>query len=202
MSKKSRRGLACMLVGLLLLLGAGGFWLYNEWENDQAGQAANTFMTQVHKQITDDKAKISSSGSSSEISVEKITADSPAHVGNMMGLLSIPSLQITLPIQWNYSVDALKTSPCRFTNDGTLDRLIICGHNYRTHFGKLGSLKKGDKVLFTDMDGRVCHFAVSETMTVAADDWAALKTGDWDLTLFTCTFGNQQRVLVRCKITP
>lgn len=27
-----------------------------------------------------------------------------------------------------------------------------------------------------------------------------MKEGDWDLTLFTCTFGGQQRFTVRCSM--
>ena len=77
-----------------------------------------------------------------------------------IGVLSIPSLELELPVisQWDYP--ALKVAPCRYSGSLYQDNLIICAHNYASHFGKLKELQPGDIVLFTDMDEHVVTFQV------------------------------------------
>ncbi|MEG1431252.1 MAG: sortase, partial [Oscillospiraceae bacterium] len=60
-------------------------------------------------------------------------------------------------------------------------------------------LAVGDAVSFTDLEGRVQRYTVSQTTTIPQDDFEALETGDWDLALFTCTPGHVSRVLVCCR---
>lgn len=57
-----------------------------------------------------------------------------------IGVLSIPSLELELPVisQWDYP--ALKVAPCRYSGSLYQDNLIICAHNYASHFGKLKEL--------------------------------------------------------------
>ncbi|MCD8119184.1 MAG: sortase [Lachnospiraceae bacterium] len=81
------------------------------------------------------------------------------------------------------------------------DDLIICGHNYDRHFGKLKNLEPGDEITFTDVLGNVFSYEVSETVILkptAVEEMADQESGDWDLTLFTCTLGGRTRVTVRC----
>ena len=77
--------------------------------------------------------------------------------------------------------------------------MIIAAHNYRTHFGHLKELGTGDEVRFTDMEGNVFRYTVAELETLGKYDVDDMKSGDWDLTLFTCTYGGQSRVTVRCQ---
>lgn len=51
-----------------------------------------------------------------------------------------------------------------------MDTLILCDHNYRSHFGKLKKLREGDEVSFTDMDGNVFLYevALAETLMPTA----------------------------------
>ncbi len=83
-----------------------------------------------------------------------------------IGVLSIPSLELELPVisQWDYP--ALKVAPCRYSGSLYQDNLIICAHNYASHFGKLKELQPGDTVLFTDMDEHVVTFQVVERETL------------------------------------
>ena len=65
-----------------------------------------------------------------------------------------------------------------------MDTLILCGHNYRSHFGKLKKLREGDEV------------ALVETLMLIAIE--EIESGGWALTMFTCTIGGASRVTVRC----
>lgn len=75
---------------------------------------------------------------------------------------------------------------------------MVAGHNYRSHFGKLANLSPGDPVTFTDMEGSAFSYIVMELETLPADAVEEMTSGDWDLTLFTCTLDGQSRITVRC----
>ena len=47
------------------------------------------------------------------------------------------------------------------------------------------------------MDDQVVSFQMVEQETLEPTDEEAMTSGDWDLTLFTCTPGGQTRVTVR-----
>lgn len=115
-----------------------------------------------------------------------------------IGILRIPSQDIELPVASEWSMDDLATSPCRYSGSVYLDSMVICGHNYVTQFGRLTSLEIGDSVTFTDTEGNVFAYTVTELETVAPDGQIYMQTGDWDMTLFTCTVSGTDRVTVRC----
>ena len=90
-------------------------------------------------------------------------------------------------------------APCRYAGN-LYDGLIIAGHNYVSHFKKLSQLAPGDAVRFTDVDGNVWEYTVTTTEIISGYDVEGMEEGDWDLTLFTCTYGGQDRVTVRCTM--
>jgi sortase A len=61
-------------------------------------------------------------------------------------------------------------------------------------------VKPGDTVTFEAVDGTVYQYVVSETEILSSNMYDILKE-DWDLTLFTCTYGGTNRVVVRCTLT-
>ena len=70
--------------------------------------------------------------------------------------------------------------------------------SWPSHFGQIKTLKPGDAVVFTDVDGNVYSYEVAELETLQPAAVDEMKSGEWDLTLFTCTIGGQTRVTVRC----
>ena len=61
-------------------------------------------------------------------------------------------------------------------------------------------MQEGESVVFTDVDGNVFRYKVSSRETIMPKDIEGMLSGDWDLTMFTCTYGGQQRVTVRCVL--
>ena len=114
-----------------------------------------------------------------------------------VGVLTIPALGLELPVlsQWDYP--GLKVAPCRYSGSLYRDDLILCAHNYVTHFGRLKDLRVGDTVLFTDMDDHTTAYQMVEREMLAPTDVEGMAAGDWDLTLYTCTVGGKSRVTVR-----
>ena len=63
----------------------------------------------------------------------------------------------------------------------------------------LGRLRIGDTVEFTDVDGNLFTYVVAEKEQLAPDEAKQMLSGDWDLSLFTCTLGGQYRTTIRCE---
>lgn len=115
-----------------------------------------------------------------------------------IGYLSIPKLELELPIMADWTYNRLRIAPCRYTGSVRGEDLVLMAHNYSTHFGGLSKLTEGDSVLFTDMDGIVTVYQVMEQDVVEPYAVEDVTSGDYDLTLFTCTYGGKSRVTVYC----
>lgn len=117
-----------------------------------------------------------------------------------IGVVEVPSLELSLPVISEWSYPRLKKAPCRFVGSVYSRDIVICGHNYERHFGRLKDLSIGDEVRFTDVEGNVFFYSVCAMEQLEKKAVEEMMTGDWDLTLFTCTKGGLTRVTVRCKL--
>lgn len=117
-----------------------------------------------------------------------------------IGKVEVPSLELSLPVISEWTYPRLKKAPCRYVGSVYSKDMVICGHNYDRHFGRLKELAVGDEVRFTDMDGNVFIYSVCGTEQLGKYAVEDMLAGTWDLTLFTCTKGGRMRVTVRCKL--
>lgn len=194
--------------GLLLLAAALFLWAYNGQESRRAGDSAQQVITELTHSLTrQPPAEAGADPERSEAPAVKLPEylldaqrEMPEKTVNgraYIGVLSIPSLNLELPVLSQWSYPNLKDAPCRYSGSLYQNDLIICAHNYASHFGRLKTLQPGDTLLFTDMDDQVVSFQMVEQETLEPNDQEAMTTGDWDLTLFTCTPGGQTRVTLR-----
>ena len=194
-----------MILGAALIIAALSLFLYNRSEADKADKAAETLTAKVIEQIQ--KGKTDSEGETKDIAdTQPEPYDTAMTVEEIdgysyIGYLSIPKLGLELSVmsEWNY--DNLKFSPCRYTGSTKSNNLVICAHNYTMHFGYLKDMSEGDEVLFTDMDGKTWVYRVITVETLAPTAVEEMTDSDYDLTLFTCTYGGATRVTVRCELT-
>ena len=189
---KANRGTVWINAGLLLIAAALFLSAYNAWESREARDSARQVIAQLCDELPTEAAE--------PTTLPDVRREMPVKTINgrdYIGVLSIPSLELELPVisQWDYP--ALKVAPCRYSGSLYQDNLIICAHNYASHFGKLKELQPGDIVLFTDMDEHVVTFQMVERETLNPMDAEGMEAGDWDLTLFTCTIDGQTRVTIR-----
>ena len=189
---KANRGTVWINAGLLLIAAALFLSVYNEWESHEARDSARQVIAQLWDELPTEAGE--------PTTLPDVRQEMPVKTINgrdYIGVLSIPSLELELPVisQWDYP--ALKVAPCRYSGSLYQDNLIICAHNYASHFGKLKELQPGDIVLFTDMDEHVVTFQMVERETLNPMDAEGMEAGDWDLTLFTCTIDGQTRVTIR-----
>ena len=200
-----KRGSFLLATGAVLLLAALGLTAYNLYEGMAAQKTAAAAVTHLETVVPPVPAPVYPVPEDvEEVEIPDYlldpTMEMPTEqVGDWayIGVLEIPSLGLSLPVieDWNYP--ALRVAPCRYTGSAYRDDLIIVAHNYRAHFASLQELTPGDKAIFTDMDGNVFSYEMVERETLAPTSVEEMKSGDWDLTLFTCTVGGQYRVTVR-----
>lgn len=118
-----------------------------------------------------------------------------------IGRLEFPALELELPVMESWSYPNLKISPCRYSGSAYLGNLVIAAHNYRSHFSPVKQLPVGEEVYFTDMDGNVFHYEIAATEILEPTEIEKMIHGDdWDMTLFTCTYGGRTRFALRCKL--
>lgn len=194
-----KRGAFWIHLGLLLIAAALFLSAYNEMESHEARNSAQQVIAQMCQTLPTETAAETEAPAIPEYLLDA-DREMPVKTINgrdYIGVLTIPSLELELPVlsQWDYP--ALKVAPCRYSGSLYQDNLIICAHNYASHFGKLKNLHVGDTAIFTDMDENVVSFQLAAQETIQPEDLEAMEAGDWDLTLFTCTVGGQSRVTVR-----
>ena len=187
-----------MLLGVLLLMGAVGLYGYNQWVDYQAGVESETAVLTLVEEIQSREVVIQEVSQAEEGPSEAQLKVAELDGAYYMGVLTIPSLGKILPIQSDWSMSQLKRSPCRYSGSIAEGELVIAGHNYKKHFSGLATLKQGDSIVFTDLEGNQIFYEVREIYTVAATDIDGMVNSGYDLSLFTCNYGGKARVTVRC----
>lgn len=208
----NKRGTALMVLGALLVLSALGLFLWNQREAHEAGQAADLVLPQLLEQIPTSPRAASTpqpepTGETllpdNALVVPTDPAMTEAQIGGYgyIGCLTIPALDLELPVMGQLDDTRLKTAPCRYAGSTKTGDLVIGGHNYVQHFAYLSRLTPGDPVYFLDMDGVLSAYQVAAVEVLRDTAVAEMTSGDFALTLFTCTYGGGSRIAVRCDRT-
>lgn len=188
-----------MVVGTLLVAAALALVLFNTREQVQAEEAVNELMPLLVEAINERQETAQTEPTVANPAVDDREMTVVKVKGyDCIGFVAIPALELELPVisEWSYS--RLKVSPCRFTGTTYANNLVVMAHNYPRHFGKLSELSVGDTVTFTDMDGVQITYEVVALDILDPTAVEEMIAGDYDLTLFTCTYGGKTRVTVRC----
>lgn len=204
---RTRRGIVPIALGVVLIVAALGLSAYNLYDDFRAGSESQEVAVQLQEQMTA-KAQGGSGVAGVPGGVEGPASDAlenPAampvsEVGGLscVALLTVPSVNLMLPIQDTWSYEALRAAPCRFTGSVYSGDMVIAGHAYNSHFGKLRQLKPGDELLLQDMLGNAFTYYVVETEVLEPSEVEAMVASGYELTLFTCTFDGSSRFTVRC----
>ena len=206
------KGRFLILTGLLLVAAALFLAAYNLYDEARAKRSATEIMASLEADIpgvlSPEPFEITEETNTAalleevEIPDYLLNPDMEMPVENIdgidyIGVLRIPTLELELPIISEGSYQKLKIAPCRYSGSAYQDDLIIAAHNYNSHFGNLKNLREGDTATFTDMDGNVFTYEMVELEILQPTDIEGMESGEWDLTLFTCTIGGSSRVTAR-----
>ena len=202
--KRKKKGTWLMTGGLLLIAAALFLTCFNLWDERRATNSAGEALRELEA-VRPEEAEATEPG---EAEIPAYLLDPGREMpavevdgSRYIGVLEVPALGLELPVMETWSYPNLRVAPCRYSGSAYQDDMIVAAHNYKTHFGQLKELRPGDEVRFTDTEGNVFRYAVAELETLGKYDIEEMTSGDWDLTLFTCTYGGQSRVTVRCLRT-
>lgn len=199
---KNKKGSWLIRIGLLLIVAALGLVIYNIQDEKRAKKSVEQAVTRLEKVVEEAPERKKEEipdyilNPDMEMPVKKIDGQ------DYIATLEILSLGLKLPVISEWSYPRLKIAPCRYKGSAYTDDLIIAAHNYPSHFGNLKNLREGDQIVLTDMAGNRFTYETAELETVMPTDISQMESGEWDLTLFTCTIGGQSRVTVRCIRIP
>ena len=184
-------GVICVFLGVLCILSAIGFVAYNRWEDMNAKDVAQDFLEDVQSIINEEQ---------SEQFLPEEMATVKVDGYECIGILSIPVLDLELPVLTDWSYAKLKKAPCHYYGFCYEKDFVIAAHNYKAHFGRLSELQAGDVVVFTDVSGTAHYYEVVILETLPKNATKEMITSGFDLSLYTCTLGGGSRVTVRCKV--
>lgn len=187
-------GTLLICIGVAAILGAAALFMWNRRVDTAAGELAAQVLPQMVETIRENE----NTEAPPDPYSDKMTA-ATIDGYDYVGFLSLETLGLELPVMSDWSYPQLKLSPCRYYGSVRGGDLVICAHNYQQHFGRLSDLAVGDSVLFTDLDGVVTSYTVAETEVLQPTAVEEMTSGDYDLTLFSCTYGGKTRVTVRCQ---
>lgn len=208
--KKNQIGKIFTITGLLLFAAALALSAYNFWDGYRAEQSREKLLEEYRdknqdisdkgEQADESDGQIPDYQLNPEMEMPEIALEDLDGVA-CIGVLEIPAIDLKLPVLSEWSYPLLKKSPCRYSGSAYLDNLVIAAHNYRTHFGKLKELETGDEVIFTDAAGNRFEYKVAVVEALTPQSVEDMTSGEWALSLFTCTLDGKNRVTVRCDFT-
>ena len=198
---RQKAAILCLVLGIAFLLAALGLVCYNTWESQSAQQSSQDILVQIQNrqeptEFSEDPYEDHVDAfdqASKEMTVREIDGH------EYVGYLSIPVLDRELPVMSQWAYAWLEIAPCRQYGATKMDDLVIAAHNYASHFGRLSQLRPADLLTFTDMDGEVILYAVEVVDVLDPDAVDTVKNSDFDLVLYTCTYGGSSRIAVFCN---
>ena len=188
-----------MCIALFSLTIALILFLNNETESLEGQNNSNLIVNAMFKEINGDITDITKDISYITTVPEMATINIDGI--DYIGTLEIPSQNLLLPVTSDWSMDKLKISPCRYSGSIYTDDFVICGHNYtkNRHFGVLKHVEIGDIIYFRTVNNETIEYKVIEAEILDPYDVYNMKNSDYDLTLFTCTYGGNERLTLRCN---
>ncbi len=185
----------CIFLGFAMILSAAVLFLRNHTESARAAAQSS----QIVSQLQTYQAEIPMEDTQPvpdpyDPAMTEVEIDGNKYIG----YLQLPNMEEMLPVMSDWSYPQLQIAPCRFHGSAKTDNLVLMAHNYPKHFGNLGQLSVGDEIHFLDMDDFLWKYQVVARETLPADAVEDMNAGEFDLTLFTCTYGGQSRVTIRC----
>lgn len=198
MNKKQKRGALLVLMGLSMVFAAMFLHILEQRQDRQAGENAAVLLQQL------ELSRMSVPAAPEMVHPKEAASEVGAmpekeYLGYaMIGTLRIPSLGMELPILRDWSYELLNVAPCRYSGSAPEENMILMGHNYKSHFTPLHNIAVGAEVTFEDVNGFLYRYCVEEITYLHKTEGEALPSDD-PLTLFTCTSGGQNRIVVRCS---
>lgn len=193
-----------MFFAVLLLVCAGVLLFYNSSESNRVEEKNIETVTELENIL---EQQINEQNTAENNNVENNNVIIPNRTSiningqEYIGIVYIPILNnLAVPVINKCTEQNLKVSVCKYSGSIQESNLVIAGHNYKSSFGKLSSLSVGNIAYFKDVNGNVYKYHCKSIETLSPKSVEEMTTGDWDLTLFTCTYNGANRVAYRFEM--
>ena len=125
---------------------------------------------------------------------------------NVVGIITIPKLELEYPIIDKTNEEAMKVSITKFWGNDVNDigNFTMSGHNYMdgTMFGETKKLNVGDLIEMTDLLGRTIKYKIFDKYVIDPNDVKCVNSvedGTREITLITCTNGRSNRLIIKAR---
>jgi len=216
-----------IILGLAMLLAAGGFAGYNLWDSARAKKLSAELLVKLEAAMEERSGSSAAESASGESEPEATVETSDGQTGEeevsflrdpnrvmpaieidgyrYIGILSIPDIDLELPVLEECDDYRLTISICAYSGSVYRQNLIIAGHSYASLFAEIRWLPLGTEIHFTDTEGNVWSYVLDSVERLYPNQGKDLiassedESNGWDLTLFTCYPGAQTRCVLRCS---
>lgn len=201
-----------ILLGTLCILASAVLLWHNYREAEAAGDFASIAIPQVERAISAHVAAATAPAGTGETaapipvmpevygdpnrSMTVISIDGHDYIG----VLSIPSIDYTAPVQAEYNEANLRLSAVRYSGSTYEGSLVVCAHNYDGLYNEIPTLRLGDAVTFRDMDGVVWTYEIAALENLKPTDVIEMTESEYPFTFFTCNYSSSLRLTVRCTL--
>lgn len=221
LKKKKKMYKINFIVSIILIVILFSFYAYAEYDRNKSADISQDILAGMDEDNTkmsnksdvwvvaldgsDDHQGIAEGYTSTSTSLTN-TYKVDGKTYEMVGSISIPSINVDYPILSKTTDSLLKVSVCKFwgSNPNQVGNLCIAGHNYRNKrfFSKVPTLSVGDIIEITDLNKKTLKYSVYDKYTVDPEDTSCtsqITNGKKIVTLITCTNDSKQRVIVQAK---
>ena len=130
---RQKIGRACMVLGALLILAAAALLAYNKWDASRADKASQEVLGELEQTLNaaiEEKAKSDTVALQPELDPTQEMTVTELNGWDYIGYLSIPSIELELPVMSQWSYAGLKIAPGRYSGSTYADNMVVCAHNY------------------------------------------------------------------------
>ena len=201
-TKNRNKGTVMMFIGFLLLAAALFLTVYNIYDAKRAENASQAVLPALQESMKKEGEKVAEyeddAGTDLFVDADREMPVVEVDGEKYVGILEIPDINLSLPILKEWSYKGLRIAPCLYEGSVYKDNMVIAGHNYARHFSPIKKLPVGTEVIFVDAENHIFQYEIGWTEVLNGTEVEEMITGDWDMTLFTCTYGGEARYAVRC----
>lgn len=184
-----------IIVGLFLITLSISLIINNRYDEYNAGIKSQEVLDTLKENYNEDNLKVVNTITNEIKNMKTTNIDGYDYIG----WITIPSLNLELPIMSEHDYTRLNIAPCRYYGSIYTNDLIICAHSYETHFKNIDKLNQNDLIIITDINGNIYKYEVLEIEILNPKEVSKMIDNNFDLTLYTCTNDGLNRITVRCN---
>jgi sortase A len=204
-SKKSKLGIVFMILAVVAILIGGILLIYNNKEENRVKTLNENIVSEFEKEM-EQYSELNDDG---QVEKDLSWLDYNNSIGTeysknvdgitYIGILYFPNISnLAVPVIDNCTDSNLKLSACRYSGSINENNMVVAGHSYKSIFGKLSSnLTEGDIIYFKSLAGNIYKYKLDNIEYLLPTDVQEMQNGDWDFTVFTCSYDNQKRIAYR-----